>query len=327
MPISPSPLGQAGAVAFALDAVTHDLGRRRSLRTNSFAKFSTHPNSSDPVEFTFICQYSVSRYTLYMSLRPLSMHERIAHHVESMRDRTQRRANEVQILWERPEPRSRPAPSPLSRELIVAAAISVADEKGLAAVSLRKVGALLDAGPMRLYGYLSTKEELLELMVDAVYGEMSVEPVGGHWREVLLSIARRTRQAAQKHTWFVHLVGGRPHLGPNALAFYEESLRALSATPGFEDIDIATQALKTVNAYVIGAIWSESSELSAERESGMNEEQWQSASWPYIQRVIATGRFPMLEKTVRDATHPPIDVVFERGLECVLDGVAAQLQR
>jgi AcrR family transcriptional regulator len=237
-------------------------------------------------------------------------------------------AADAALVWERPEPANRPTPGPLSRERIVRAAIALADKDGLDAVSLRKVGARLNAGPMRLYGYLSTKEELLELMVDAVYGEMaSAGPIRGDWREALRTIARRTRQAAQKHKWFIDLLGGRHHLGPNALAHSEASLAALSQTPGFEDIDAVLQAVGTVNAYVIGAIQSEASELRAERESGMNETQWQNATWPYIQRMIATGRFPTLARVVREARHPSSDVRFDTGLECVLDGIAARLSR
>jgi AcrR family transcriptional regulator len=231
------------------------------------------------------------------------------------------------FIWDRPQPKSRPAPSPLSRESIVRAAIELADKDGLASVSLRKVGASLAAGPMRLYGYLSTKEELLDLMVDVVYGEMlSVGPVHGDWREALRTIAQRIRQAARKHPWVIDLLGGRPHFGPNALAYREQAFGALTASPGFEDIDAAMQALKLVNAYVIGAILSEASQLRSERESGLGEAEWQAASWPYIERMIATGRFPMLAKIVHDATHKPADVEFAEGLECVLDGIAARLE-
>jgi AcrR family transcriptional regulator len=214
----------------------------------------------------------------------------------------------------------------LSRERIVRAAIQIADEEGLDSVSLRKVAASLDAGPMRLYGYLSNKEELLELMVDAVYGEMaSAGPIEGDWRDALRTIAHRTRRAAREHGWFVDLLGGRPHLGPNALAHLEASLAALSDTPGFEEIDDAMLAFGTVNAYVIGALRSEASELRAELESGLNEAQWQTAVGPYIERMIDTGRFPTLARVVRDAAHPPADVVFDEGLDCVLDGLASRL--
>ena len=66
------------------------------------------------------------------------------------------------------------------------AAIAIADSDGLAAaVSLKKVGAAVDSGPMRLYGYLSTKEELLDLMIDAVYGEIvSKGLIDGDWRDI-----------------------------------------------------------------------------------------------------------------------------------------------
>jgi AcrR family transcriptional regulator len=230
------------------------------------------------------------------------------------------------LVWERPEPERRPAPSPLSRERIVRAAITIADAEGLEGVSLRKVGASLDAGPMRLYGYVSTKEELLELIVDAVYREMlSTERIRGGWRGVLRALAHRTRDAAKKHPWFIELLGGRPHLGPNALAHLEAALAALSRTPGFERIDDVLQAVGTVNAYVIGRIHSEARELRAGRESGMNKGEWQTASWPYIARMIETGQFPTIAKAVRDAKHPPFDVLFESGLECVLDGIAARI--
>jgi AcrR family transcriptional regulator len=230
--------------------------------------------------------------------------------------------SEPSLLWERPEPAVRPAPSPLSRDAIVRAAIVIADSGGLPAVSLRKVGASLDAGPMRLYGYLSTKEELLDLMIDAVYGEIvSAGPIEGDWRDIFRTIAQRIRRACHQHHWFVDLLGGRPHLGPNALAMLEASLAALSKVPGFDEIDIGMRALGTVNAYVIGAVRSESSDL----KSGMTKAEWQKLWWPYLERVIATGRFPMLAKVVRDASHPSSDIVFDTGLQTVLEGLAAQV--
>ncbi len=230
------------------------------------------------------------------------------------------------LVWERTEPARRPAPGPLSRERIVRAAVAIADKDGLAEVSLRKVAAKLNAGPMRLYTYTSTKEGLLELMVDAIYGEISGKgPAPGDWRKTLRSIAERTRQAAKKHPWFVDLLGRRPHLGPNALEHYEQSLAALSEVRGFENIDDALQAYGTLNAYVVGAIKGEAASLRAERESGLNESDWQAATWPYLERVIATGRFPMIARVVSDATHPSSDVTFERGLDCVIEGIALRL--
>jgi len=245
-----------------------------------------------------------------------------------MKEFPEQDGGEASVVWERPEPVTRPAPSPLSRERIIAAAIGIADREGLASVSLRRVAGALNAGPMRLYGYLSTKEELLDLMVDDVYGEMAATaPDAGDWREAPRWVARAIRRVAKSHQWFIDLLAGRPQFGPKALAFRETAFGALNGAPGFEDIDLAMQAMRTVMAYVIGAMWSETTELRAEQSSGMDQTAWQAASWPYIRRMIATGRFPMLEKITREASHPPADVVFAQGLEWVLDGIATRLPR
>ncbi|MEJ2856840.1 MULTISPECIES: TetR/AcrR family transcriptional regulator [unclassified Saccharothrix] len=225
------------------------------------------------------------------------------------------------VVWERPEPPTRPAPSPLSRERIVAAAIRLADVHGLDAVSLRKVATELDVGPMRLYGYIDTKDELLDLMVDAVYGE--VRPVGDGWREVLRSLAETTRRAVHRHEWFADLIGGRPQLGPNALARGEAVVSAL----GGVDLDLVMPVVAAVDAYVIGAVRREIAERRAERASGMDERQWQAASGPYLERTFATGRFPALAEVVRDAAHLDADETFRLGLDFLLDGIGARLRR
>ena len=231
----------------------------------------------------------------------------------------------AEVVWERAEPTRRPAPAPLSREAIVRAALALADAEGLEAVSLRRVGGALGAGPMRLYGYVSTKEELLDLLVDAVYGEMAAgRAMRGDWRKVLRGLARGLRRTADTHPWFVALLGGRPHLGPNALAYLESTLGALDDAGTFGHVDAIMQAVQTVNAYVIGAIQTEAQERVAQALSGKSKSEWQAAHAPYIQRLLATGRFPALARVLRNATHPPFDVVFERGLGCVLDGIAAQ---
>jgi AcrR family transcriptional regulator len=227
-------------------------------------------------------------------------------------------------VWERGEPLLRPAP--LSRHGIVAAATAIADAEGLASVSLRKVGAALGAGPMRLYGYVATKDELLDLMVDAVYAEMTTTVfLAGGWRTALRAFAAHMRLAAERHPWFVDLLGGRPHQGPSALALLEAALSALGGEAGFRTIGGVMQAIRTVNAYVIGALGAEAAERRAGRETGLDKAGWQAAASGYLLRMIATGRFPMLEKVVQEHDHPPAERVFEQGLECVLDGIAMRL--
>jgi AcrR family transcriptional regulator len=222
------------------------------------------------------------------------------------------------LVWERPEPPSRPVLSPLSRERIVRAAITLADEHGLEAVSLRKVAAALDAGPMRLYGYIATKEELLDLLVDAVYAE--IQPVGDDWKAVLRSHARQLRAAVRRHEWLADLLGGRPQLGPNSMASGEAVLAGLTGV----DLDELMPVVAAVTAYVTGAVRREIAELRAERASGMDEAQWQKANAPYLLRAFSTGRFPALAKVVWDAAHLSADETFERGLDYLVDGIATR---
>lgn len=223
------------------------------------------------------------------------------------------------LVWERPEPPDRPVPAPLSRERIVQAAIQLADADGLDAVSLRKVAAVLDVGPMRLYGYIATKEELLDLMVDAVYAE--IRPAGNGWREVLRSLAETTRQVAHQHEWLADLLGGRPQLGPNTLTSGEAVLAAM----GGVDLDTVVPAVAAVNAYVNGAIRREITERRAERASGMDQRQWQTTFGPYLQRIFATGRFPALAAMVHDGPHLDADQNFRAGLDFLLDGIEARI--
>ncbi|MCP2342696.1 TetR/AcrR family transcriptional regulator [Actinomadura rupiterrae] len=223
-------------------------------------------------------------------------------------------------VWDRPEPPTRPAP--LDRDRIVAAAIALADEGGLDEVSLRKVAARLDVGPMRLYGYISTKQELFDLMLDEVYAEILPAEEPTDWREALHGHAVRTRQAALRHEWLADLLGGRPTLGPNAMAVGEA---ALSALDGLADIDTIMRAVETVSAYVTGAIRRETANLRAERATGLSKHEWQQAHGPHLTRMLASGRFPTLAKAVHDGRHIDAEETFTTGLTWLLDALAPKL--
>ncbi|MGI8681461.1 MAG: TetR/AcrR family transcriptional regulator C-terminal domain-containing protein, partial [Mycobacteriales bacterium] len=196
---------------------------------------------------------------------------------------------------------------------------------GLAAVSIRKVAAALDAGPMRLYGYLATKQDLLDLMVDAVYAEIELADTGAQeWRDTLSAVARTTRQVALRHEWFADLLGGRPHLGPHALAVLETSASALARSPGLGDLDDLWLALGTLNAYVVGAVRREIAERRAARSTGVDKSRWQGAAGPYLRRVFAGGGFPTLARLIHDGAHADPQDAFEQGLTYVLDGIATR---
>ena len=95
-------------------------------------------------------------------------------------------------IWTRPEPAGRAAR--LGRDDIARAALAIADREGFAAVSMRRLAREVGVGTMSLYHYLRTKDDLLELMDDAVMGELLVpaEELPDDWREALTAIAETT---------------------------------------------------------------------------------------------------------------------------------------
>ncbi|WP_405055977.1 TetR/AcrR family transcriptional regulator [Kribbella sp. NBC_01505] len=227
------------------------------------------------------------------------------------------------LIWERAEPPERRVPGRLSRVAIVRTALTLADADGLEAVSLRNVAGALDVGPMRLYRYVDTKDELLDLLVDAVYGEIP-PATGSTWADVLRSIAHGTRGAALRHPWFAELLGGRPQFGPAALAHTEASLTALRTT-GLEDVDLLMGSLGSLSSYVIGAVRKETTEHRAEQASGLNQREFQQLTGPYLVRMFATGHYPSLERSVREASHLTPSESFDLGLQLLVDGVAHRL--
>ncbi|WP_206322106.1 TetR/AcrR family transcriptional regulator C-terminal domain-containing protein [Streptomyces sp. HNM0575] len=221
----------------------------------------------------------------------------------------------------RPEPRRR-APGV---EQYVAAALAVADAEGLAAVSMRRVAGDLGSGTASLYRYITNRDELVDLMVDAAQGEDPLPESTGDWRADLGAVAHALRATLLRHPWLAGELAGRPALGPNSLRRSESALRAAVAlTP---DITPASQALGVVHAYVLGSVAAQQAHRRAEQRTGLTEEEWQRSVGPYISEVLAAGEHPMLARRVHEAEEQDPDAEFAFGLDCVLDGLAARLRR
>jgi AcrR family transcriptional regulator len=211
----------------------------------------------------------------------------------------------------------------LTRAKIAAAAIGLADADGLEGLSVRKLAKELGVGPMRLYDYVTNRSELLDLMVDAVYARIAEAGPSADWRATVLSVVHRTREAALAHEWFADLLGGRPHLGPHALAVGESTAAALSQAPGVHGLDGLQRALGALNAFMIGAIRREVTERRTARATGTELPAWQAALGPYLSRMLATGRYPTIARLVVDGAHLDAEETFRHNLTTVLDGITA----
>ncbi|UPT44285.1 helix-turn-helix domain-containing protein, partial [Streptomyces sp. WAC00303] len=137
-------------------------------------------------------------------------------------------------VWSRPERGARgPAPE-RSRSQITAAAVALADAEGLAAVSMRALAQRLGTGPASLYRYVGSRDELLDLMADAVAGELDLSGVtGGDWLDDLVGLALQSRDAHVRHPWLADLNDRRGEvLGPHAIDYLDHALGILAPAPG-----------------------------------------------------------------------------------------------
>jgi AcrR family transcriptional regulator len=231
------------------------------------------------------------------------------------------------IIWDRPERATRgPAPS-LSRHEIATAAVALADERGIEAVSMRSLAIELGVGAASLYRYVARKDELIELMVDSVMGTDLQFEVIGDWRDDLRSFAHGLRAMTLRHPWIAVPSAGLRNFGPNTAGRYEQVLGVVDGL-GLE-IDEMLVMVETLDAYVRGRSLEELSEQEAVRRSGLDQEQWMQSQVPYIESLIVSGRYPILTRVVFDARapHDPdrLEHGFEVGLERVLDGLATML--
>lgn len=222
------------------------------------------------------------------------------------------------VFWGQERPPRRGSAPDLPE--IVAAAAALADREGLEAVSLRRVSTALGSGTASFYRVLDSRDELLDRMVDAVLGLHIPPEASGEWLADLATVARNRRAMLNAHPWLGTELAGRPAIGPNALTHHE---RALAAAAGYaDDPTAASSAVETVLAYVLGAAARESAETRTRRRSGLTEEQWRTSVAPYLQQALNSGTYPHLERMVHEATDLDPDERFERGLTCVLAGLA-----
>jgi AcrR family transcriptional regulator len=231
------------------------------------------------------------------------------------------------IIWERPERATHgPAPS-LTREDIATAAVQLADTRGIEAVSMRTLAVELGVGAASLYRYVARKDEVIELMVDAVMGNDLDFEIGGDWREDLRSVAHGLRAMILRHPWMAVPSAGLRNFGPNTAGRYEQVLSAIDGL-GL-DIDEMLVMVETLDAFVRGRALEELSEQEAVRRSGLDQDQWMQTQIPYISSLIESGRYPLLTRVVFDARapHDPdrLEHGFDLGLERVLDGLGTMV--
>ncbi len=227
--------------------------------------------------------------------------------------------------WATARERERQGRPTLTRDQIVDAAIAILDEEGLDSLSMRRLGQRLDAGATSLYWHIRSKDELLDLVLDRIIGEVVAEvgePQG--WREWMTATARSLRRVLLRHRAVAPIMGERPTFGPNALAALEQLLAALRAA-GFGDAAALLASTTVVNWASGFAVFEVRDPVGpaatdADRQAFIEEFRAFTAGLPLAEFPTTVALLPLGATITADAQ-------FEYGLEVLLDGIEAQQRR
>ena len=208
---------------------------------------------------------------------------------------------------------------PLSRDRILRAAIKLADEEGIDSLSMRRLGLALGVEAMSLYNHVAGKDDLLDGLVDIVFGEIDLACDDGDWKRAMRGRAISAREVLARHRWAIGLMESRTRPGPSNLRHHDSVLRCLREA-GFS-IAMAAHAYSALDSYIYGFALQQASlpfdtgeEAARVAESIMQQF---TAEYPY-----------MAEIATKHVMQPGYSYAneFEFGLDLLLDGLERQIR-
>jgi AcrR family transcriptional regulator len=204
---------------------------------------------------------------------------------------------------------------PLTRNRILQTAIALADEAGIESLSMRRLGQALGVEAMSLYHHVANKEDLLDGMVDVVFGEVELPSREGDWRTAMRRRADSFRAVLARHRWAIGLVDSRTSPGPATLRHHDAVLGCLRGA-GFS-VELAAHAFAALDSYVYGFALQE---RNLPFEAGEQTAELAEA----ILAQLPADEYPhLVELTVDHVLQPGYDFgnEFAFGLDLVLDGL------
>ena len=215
-----------------------------------------------------------------------------------------------------PEPATEPR-ARLSRQRVLEAAIALAARDGIESLTMRKLADELGAGAMSLYYYVPNKEQLIDGMIDIVFGEIELPPTGVDWKTAMRKRALSTREVLARHRWAIGLMEGRTDHGLANLRLHDAVLGCLRAA-GFS-LETTVHAYSVLDAYIYGFALQESDMSSETAEDFAAEAQRQM-----VEYEAALANFPHLVEVVggyvaKSGYDYATEFLF--GLDLILDGL------
>jgi AcrR family transcriptional regulator len=203
---------------------------------------------------------------------------------------------------------------PLSRERVLRAALALADKGGIDALSMRNLGQGLGVEAMSLYNHVANKDDILDGIVDLVFGEIELPSEGADWRSAMRTRAVSAHEALLRHRWAPSLMQSRARPGPATLRHHDLVLGSLR-TAGFTLV-MAAHAVSVIDGYIYGFA------LQQINIPLQSPEQVAEVGGDILRRL--SGEYPHLAEMITGhAMKPGYDYAdeFEFGIDLILDGL------
>lgn len=200
----------------------------------------------------------------------------------------------------------------LSRDLVVARAVALADREGLGDLTIRALAVECGVKPMAIYHHIANKEAILDAIVDVVFAEVYSPQPGRPWRDELTERSRAMRAALRRHPWALALMETRRSPGPATLRGHEACLEVLRSA-GFS-LQATAHAYAVLDAFVYGF---------SLQEAMLDEVDLEGSAEEFVAALDLTGFPRMAEFAARHvlADGYAFGNSFEVGLELTLDGL------
>lgn len=221
-----------------------------------------------------------------------------------------------------PKPKRTPSGRlPVTRDRAVVSAIALADADGLAALTMRKLAEALGVEAMSLYHHVANKEDLLDGMIDSVFGEIDLPRQDADWKLEMQRRAESVRVVLLRHPWAIGIMESRVSPGPSILRHHDAVLGCLRGG-GFA-VPMAAHAFALIDSYVYGFVLQEVNlPFNDQDEIGEMLEQ--------IMPMLSAEEYPHLaELTVEHVMKPGYRFgnEFAYGLSLILDGLQRDMRR
>jgi AcrR family transcriptional regulator len=205
--------------------------------------------------------------------------------------------------------------APLSRDQVLRAAVTLADEGGIGALSMRKLGQALGVEAMSLYNHVADKSDLLDGMIDVVFGEIGLPSGDDGWKQAMRGRAVSARAVLGRHRWAIGLMESRRSPGPATLRHHDAVLGCLREA-GFS-VELTAHAYSLLDSYIYGFALQEASLPFDTGEEAAQVAQDISAMMP-------GGEYPYLAEIAAVHVIQPgyqYGEEFETGLDLILDAL------